>query len=263
LGASTEEAQAQVAVEGVTLLVNFLTTGDIRHAVNMSPIDAKTLDSLRGFLDVAYRLGMFLPQFDTGTVRSCRLTYRGEVAEKDTKLLTASFACGLLSGAMDTEPNIVNAEVLLRERGIELVEENRKDKGAFASVMVAEVHTTSGRVRAAGTIFGHNMPRLVQLNDHQLEAYLDGILMVFPHRDVPGIIGSVGTTLGKHNVNIAQMAVGRAARGGESVGILNLDEPPSAEALAEVRAHPAIRAATVIKLPPAGKLPAWLQPAPP
>lgn len=263
LGASTEEAQAQVAVEGVTLLINFLTQGDIRHAVNMSPLDAKTLDSLRGFLDVAYRLGMLLPQLDSGTLRSCRLTYRGEVAEKDTKLLTASFACGLLSAAMAVEPNIVNAEVLLRERGIELIAESRQDKGAFASVMVAEINTTQGRARAAGTIFGHNMPRLVQLNDHQLEAYLDGVLMVFPHQDVPGIIGSVGTTLGKHKVNIAQMAVGRAAPGGESIGILNLDEPPPPEALAEVRAHPAIRGATVIKLPPAGKLPAWMQPAPP
>ncbi|MCE9545684.1 MAG: phosphoglycerate dehydrogenase [Planctomycetia bacterium] len=263
LGASTEEAQAQVAVEGVTLLVNFLTTGDIRHAVNMSPLDAKTLDSMRGYLDVAYRLGLLLAQLDQSTARSCRLTYRGELAEKDTKLLTASFACGLLSAAMAVEPNIVNAEVLLRERGIELTTESKSEKGAFASVMGAELVTSQGKVRAAGTLFGHDMPRLVQLNDHQLEAYLDGVLMIFPHRDVPGIIGSVGTTLGRHQVNIAQMAVGRANRGGESVGILNLDDTPPAEALAEVRAHPAIHNTTVIKLPAAGKLPSWLQSGPP
>jgi D-3-phosphoglycerate dehydrogenase len=113
--------------------------------------------------------------------------------------------------------------------------------------------------RAAGTIFGQHMPRLVALDDFRLEAYLDGRLLVFRHHDVPGIIGAVGTIFGRHGVNIAQMAVGRAAPGGEAVGVLNLDSEPSAEALAEVRQLPAITAATVVHLPPAGQLPAWLQ----
>jgi D-3-phosphoglycerate dehydrogenase len=112
--------------------------------------------------------------------------------------------------------------------------------------------------RAAGTLFGHSMPRLVQLEGHRLEAYLDGTLLVFTHQDVPGIIGTVGTAFGAQGVNIAQMTVGRTAPGGDAIGVLNLDQAPSAEAVAAVAACPGVRSARVVKLPPAGKLPYWL-----
>ena len=112
--------------------------------------------------------------------------------------------------------------------------------------------------RAAGTLFGHSMPRVVQLEGHRLEAYLDGVLLVFTHHDVPGIIGRVGTAFGGQGVNIAQMTVGRAAPGGDAIGVLNLDQAPTAEAIAAVAACPGVRSARVVKLPPAGKLPYWL-----
>jgi D-3-phosphoglycerate dehydrogenase len=259
LAASTEEAQTQVAVEGVGLLVDFLTTGAIRHAVNMSPLDRRTLDSLRGYLDVVRRLGLLVAQLDKAAPKRCVLTYRGEVAGKNTKLLTAAFAVGLLENALEEEVNIVNAELLLRERGIEVVEQTRADLGAFSSTISAELITASGTHRVAGTLFGHNMPRLVQLDDHKLEAYLDGVLLIFTHRDVPGIIGRVGTVFGTHKINIAQMAVGRAGPGGEAIGVLNLDQEPTAAAMEEVLGAPDIRSAIVIRMPPAGKLPAWLQ----
>lgn len=259
LGASTEEAQTQVAVEAVELLVAYLTTGAIRHAVNVASLDSKTLASLRGYLDVAHRLGMLLAGMEAGGVRACRLMYRGEIVEKETKILTAVFAAGLMQRALDQEINLVNAELVLKQRGIKLTEESRSEMGSFRSSMTAEVTSDSGVHKAAGTIFGQHMPRLVALDDFRLEAYLDGLLLVFRHRDVPGIIGAVGTIFGRHNVNIAQMAVGRAAPGGEAVGVLNLDSEPSAEALAEVRNHPAIVAAVVVRLPPAGQLPQWLQ----
>jgi D-3-phosphoglycerate dehydrogenase len=155
--------------------------------------------------------------------------------------------------------NLVNAELVLKQRGIKLVEEKRTEMGSFRSSMTAEVVSDSGTHKAAGTIFGQHMPRLVALDDFRLEAYLDNLLLVFRHRDVPGIIGAVGTIFGRHNVNIAQMAVGRAAPGGEAVGVLNLDSEPSVDALAEVRGLPAIISALVVKLPPAGQLPSWLQ----
>jgi D-3-phosphoglycerate dehydrogenase len=259
LGASTEEAQAQVAIEGVGLLVDFFTTGAIRHAVNMSPLDAKTLENLRGDLDVAHRLGLLLSQFDRAVPRQCVLHYRGEVAAKNTKLLTAAFAAGFLESALAEEINIVNAEVLLRERGIDLIEQRRSDMGAFSSTITAEVISDQETHRAAGTLFGHNMPRLVQLDDHKLEAYMDGVLLIFTHQDVPGIIGRVGTIFGAHKINIAQMAVGRASAGGTAIGVLNLDQEPTDAALAEVLASPDIHTARVIRLPPAGKMPAWLQ----
>ena len=257
LGASTEEAQSQVAVEGVGLLVDFLSTGAIRHSVNSSPIDPASLEGVRGFLDLAWRLGVLLAQLEEGPPRSCSIAYRGEIASRNTRLVTAAFAAGLLESALE-DVNIVNSEVLLRDRGIELVEQSRTDPGAFSSVVAVDLVSGDRVHRAAGTLFGHSMPRLVQLEGHRLEAYLDGVLLVFTHQDVPGIIGRVGNAFGGMGVNIAQMTVGRSAPGGDAIGVLNLDQEPSPEAVAAVLACPGVRSARVVKLPPAGQLPFWL-----
>ncbi len=259
LGASTEEAQTLVAVEAVHLLVNYLTTGEIRHAVNMASVDPKTLEAIRGYLDVAYRLGLLLASWQTGSVTACSLNYRGEVAKKDTKLLTAAFCAGLLERALEEGVNIVNAEVLLRERGIQLLEQSRTEPGAFSSSITAEVTSDGKAYVAGGTLFGNNMPRLFRLADFRLEAYLDGNLLIFTHDDVPGIIGRVGTIFGQHKVNIAQMAVGRANAGGEAIGVLNIDTLPSQAAIEELLAHPHIHSVKVIEMPGAGELPGWLQ----
>ena len=257
LGASTEEAQSQVAVEGVGLLVDFLSTGAIRHSVNSSPIDPASMEGVRGFLDLAWRLGLLLAQLEEGPPRSCSIAYRGEIASRNTRLVTAAFAAGLLESALE-DVNIVNSEVLLRDRGIELVEQSRTDPGAFSSVVAVDLVSGDHVHRAAGTLFGHSMPRLVQLEGHRLEAYLDGVLLVFTHQDVPGIIGRVGNAFGGLGVNIAQMTVGRSAPGGDAIGVLNLDQEPSPEAVAAVLACPGVRSARVVKLPPAGQLPFWL-----
>lgn len=259
LGASTEEAQTQVAAEGAQLLIDFLSTGAIRHAVNVASIDPKKLTELRDELDVAYRLGLLLAQLDRTPARACRLSYRGEVAGHDTKLLTATVAAGLLQQSLEDEVNFVNAEVLLRERGIELTQQSTTQRGAFASVITAELVTQANTYKVSGTFFGHEMARLVQVDDYRLDAFLDGVLLIFTHRDVPGIIGKVGTIFGQHGVNIAQMAVGRAKPGGDAIGILNLDSRPPAEALNEVLSHTNILSATVIELPAPGELPHWLQ----
>jgi D-3-phosphoglycerate dehydrogenase len=259
LGASTEEAQTSVAVEAAELLIDFFTTGAIRQSVNMSPLDPKTLASLRDYLNVAYRLGLLLAQADHCPPNTCRLSYRGEVAKKDTRLLSAAFAAGLLEHAIHGV-NIVNAEILLRDRGIELVEERSTDVGDFTSLVTAEVVSHEKTSSASGTLFGNSMPRLVQKAGCRLESYLDGTLMIFFHRDLPGVIGKVGNIFGRHQVNIAQMSVGRPTNkpGGEAVGILSLDSVPPAEALAEVLAMPQVTRAWIAKLPPAGELPSWL-----
>ncbi len=260
LGASTEEAQTNVAVEAAGLLIDFFTTGAIRQSVNMSPLDPKTLASLRGYLNVAYRLGLLLAQVDHCPPNSCHLHFEGEVAKKDTALLSASFACGLLENALDTEVNIVNASVLLAERGIELVEERSSDIREFSSLITAEVVSDARTSVAAGTIFGNSMPRLVRKGDFRLECALEGILMIFEHRDMPGVIGKVGTIFGNHRINIARMSVGRGTDepGGGAVGVLALDSQPPAEALADVLALEEIVRASVVHLPAANQLPAWM-----
>lgn len=260
LGASTEEAQSNVALEAAELLVDFFTTGAIRQSVNMAPLDPKTLEGLRGYLNLCYRLGLLLAQIDRATPVACKLQYRGEVAKKDTRLLSAAFAAGLLEHALESAVNIVNAEMLLRQRGIELVEERTSDVGDFTSLITAEVISEHCTAVASGTLFGNNMPRLVQKGNCRLESYLDGTLMIFVHRDVPGVIGQVGTVFGRHQVNIAQMSVGRTADkpGGEAIGVLALDSVPPAEALAEILKVPGVTQATIVRLPPAGAMPPWL-----
>ena len=260
LGASTEEAQTQVAIEAVGLLTDYLTTGQLRNAVNIAPLDAKTIESLRGYLEVAYRLGRLGAGLVPSGLRSCRLNYRGEIAGRDTKVLTSAFSAGLLQSALDEEVNLVNASLLLEERGIALSTESRSDMGAFRSTMGVELMGASGEShKATGTVFGQSMPRLVSLDGYRLEAYLDGWLLVFTHHDVPGMIGAVGTVFGMHQVNIAQMAVGRDRPGGDAIGILNLDGEPSADALTAVRKLPGISSALAIYLPLQEDLPAWLQ----
>jgi D-3-phosphoglycerate dehydrogenase len=260
LGASTEEAQTSVAVEAAELLIDFFTTGAIKQSVNMSPLDPQTLEELRGYLNVSYRLGLLLAQMDHAPPTTCRLSYKGEVAKKDTRLLSSAFAAGLLEHALAAGVNIVNAEVLLRDRGIEVIEQRNTERGDFSSLITAEVVTSRKTSIAAGTLFGNNMPRLVQKGNCRLESYLDGVLMIFAHRDRPGVIGKVGNIFGRHRINIAQMSVGRSTDkpGGDAIGILALDSAPPAEALAEVSAMDDVSQAWIVKLPPAGELPPWM-----
>lgn len=174
--------------------------------------------------------------------------------------MTASFAAGLLESALDETVNIVNAEMLAQERGIEITESSSSEIGSFSTMVSATVHTDSGELTAAGTMFGHQFLRLVRLGPFQLDAYLDGLLLIYRHRDVPGLIGYIGTVMGKHNVNIAHMALGRERNepGGDSVAVLNLDSQPSEEALAEVASHGEVTGVELIKLPPAGTPLPWL-----
>ncbi len=260
LGASTEEAQTQVAIEGIQLLINFFKTGEIRHAVNVASLDPKTLDALRGYLDASYRLGLLMAQWHEGSIGACQLNYRGEVADKDTKLLTAAFCAGLLERALADDVNIINAEMLLRERGIELTENRNRELGAFSSSITAEVSGSGQKVKAGVTVFGNNMSRLISIDDYRLEAYLDGHMLFFTHTDVPGIIGRVGTVFGQHQVNIGQMSVGRATQqpGGHAIGVLNLDGVPPKVALDQLMAINAIEKVQMIELPALGVLPTWL-----
>ena len=257
LGASTVEAQASVAREAAQLLIDFLQKGIVQFAVNMAAVDRTELEELRLYVGLAHRLGLLHAQMCHGAIRRAELSYRGEVARRSTKLITAAFTAGLLEYRLAQNVNIVNAELLARERGIEIVEQSNPRKGDFSTVVRADVVTDKKTYTAAGTLFGNQFLRVVQLGPFHLDAYLDGNLLIFTHRDVPGLIGFIGTIFGKHQVNIAQMTVGRQQPGGEAIAVLNLDSQPPEEALREVRAHPQISSLSVVKLPPAGEMPAW------
>ena len=261
LGASTDEAQELVAIEAAEILSGFLLRNEVRHAVNMAPISAKEMQDVERHLDLARRLGLLLAQQNHSSgLRSARIHYRGEAAAKKTKLMTASFAAGLLEAALEDQANIVNAEMLARERGIEITESSSSEAGNFSTLITASITTENGELTASGTTFGHEFLRLVRLGNFHLDAYLDGLMLIYRHRDVPGLIGFIGTILGKHKVNIAHMALGRESNepGGDSIAVLNLDNPPSAEALNELAKHPDVQGVELVRLPPAGAPLPWL-----
>jgi len=257
LGASTVEAQESVASEAAQLLIDFLKRGAVQFAVNMAAVDRTELEELRLYVDMARRLGLIHAQMDHGAIRKAELNYRGEAARRSTRLITAAFTAGLLEHRLAENVNIVNAELLARERGIEIIEQTNPRKGDFSTLIKADVTTDQKTYTAAGTLFGNQFLRLVQLGPYHLDSFMDGIMLIFTHHDVPGLIGFIGTIFGKHKVNIAQMTVGRQLPGGEAIAVLNLDSQPPDEAIHEVRSHPQISSLSVVKLPPAGQMPAW------
>ena len=259
LGASTDEAQVGVAVEAVDLLISYLSTGEIRSAVNTISLDPKTLNALRHHLDVAPRMGLLLSQWHGGAIDKCELEFQGELAEMDSRPLVSAFCAGLI-GHISSEANIINSEMLCRERGIEIARTANPEHSTFSSMISASVSGDGVKRSASGTLFGKTMPRLVKLDDYQTETFMDGNLMVFGHSDVPGIIGYVGNLLGEEGVNIAQMAVGRNSdqSGGQAIGVLNLDSTAPESVLKKITENEAILSADLIKLPAIKELPNWL-----
>ena len=224
----------------------------------MPALDKAELEDVRLYLNLAWRLGMLHSQMDRGTLKNAKITYRGEVAHKNTKLITASFAAGLMETALEQQVNLVNAIPLARERGIVIEEQSAEAPGDFATLIQTEVTTERKTYSASGTLFGKQFLRLVRLGDYLLDAHIDGTLMIFTHMDRPGLIGFIGRTLGDEGVNIAQMNVGREDQGGEAIGVVNLDSVPTAQALETMPQNPHILSLSVITLPPLGAGPPWL-----
>jgi D-3-phosphoglycerate dehydrogenase len=260
LGASTDEAQEMVALEAAEIISGFLQRGEIRHAVNMAAISATEMNEMKAYLDLSYRLGLLLAQQVRGqTIVSAEVVYRGDATSKKTKLMTNAFATGLLEQAMADSVNIVNAEFMARERGLQITSSSSSEPSDFATLIRAAVKTSEGEISAAGTIFGKEFLRLVKLGNFTLDAYLDGTMLVYKHRDVPGLIGYIGTVCGNHKVNIAHMALGRekAEPGGQAIAVLNVDSEPSAAAIEEIRKHAEVTGVDLIKLPKAGAALPW------
>jgi len=258
LGASTEEAQVSVAVEAAKLLCDYLIRGQVKFSVNTPNLDRAELADLKSCLDLARRLGMLHAQMDRGAITKAKLVYRGEIASKNTKLMTAAFAAGLMEGALEQSVNLVNALPLARERGLIIEEQTAEAPGDFGTLIQAEVTTERKTYVAAGTLFGKQFLRLVRLGSYHLDAHMDGAMLIFTHHDRPGLIGFIGKTFGDRGVNIAQMNVGREQQGGEAIGVVNLDNLPDEAALDAVRQHKDVISISLIKLPAADSLPSWL-----
>ncbi len=248
LAASTEEAQAGVALAIAQQIADVLIRGLVRNAVNVPSVDAETLKELRPYLGLAEKMGSFLAQLAEGRMKQVRLEYAGEVAGQTTSVLTLAFLKGLLNVILEEKVSDVNAPFLAKSRGIKVVETSTAETEDYASLLAAELETSKGSWRVAGTLFYKREPRIVRIDGFSLEAVPSGWMLVFSNLDVPGVIGRIGTLCGRYQINIAGMRLGRERPGGQAVSILNLDDPIPEPVLREIRAMPDIVFAKLVKL---------------
>ncbi len=244
LGASTVEAQEAVAIQVAEQIVDYLTRGTIRNAVNVPSVPAEVLAQMEPYLDLARSLGRLQAQLGVEGLTCVQLQYSGRMAEGRTSLLTAAALEGLLAASVGERVNLVNAPVVARERGIRVVESSVADGEDYTAFMRLVVETRHGRFTLAGAIFGRREPRIVEIDGIPIEAIPRGELLVFWNYDRPGLVGSIGTTLGKHAINIGQMQFGREAPGGRAVTVVNVDTPVPADVLEELRALPNVISVT-------------------
>ncbi len=244
LGASTVEAQEAVAIQVAEQVVDYLLQGTIRNAVNVPSVPAEVLNQMAPYLELARKLGRLQAQLGIEGLRKVQIEYAGRTAEGRTGLLTAAVLEGLLAASLGERVNLVNAPVVARERGIRVVETSAANGEDYTALMRLRVETRDGAFSLAGAIFGRREPRIVEIDGISIEAIPQGELLVFWNYDRPGLVGSIGTTLGKHSINIGQMQFGREAPGGRAVTVVNVDTPVPPEVMDELRALPNVVSVT-------------------
>ena len=250
LGASTREAQENVGLEIAEAVVEALRGGVLRNAVNMPSVDARTLKILRPYLMLGEKLGTALQQISDPLIKKLKITYWGRIVELDAMPLTRSIQRGYLSRICSENINDINAPHIMKRLGIEVeVTKSNTEKGYTDLIRVDAIESEGKTNSIEGTLFGtaHN-PRLVNINDREVEASLLGSLLVIANQDVPGIIGMVGTVLGKHKVNIANMSLSRNAVGGVALTVLELDSLPGKKPVEEITEHKAINEVFLVEL---------------
>ena len=251
IAASTEEAQELVGTDTAATVRDFLRTGIVRNAVNFPALQPDELQRLQPWIRLADQLGGFVEQMGTARVEALTVRYCGPLTDsRAVGVLAASAAAGMLRPILSSGVSMVNARAAARERGIDIVESRSSRARDYATLLTVTLKTDRGERCVEGTVFEPNGLRLVSVRDVKVEAPLGGTMLIIANDDQPGVIGEVGTILGRHKVNIANFALGRNDRG--AVGVVNVDEADSPTvldtALAELRKVPAIREAWVVRL---------------
>lgn len=233
LGASTEEAQEQVALDAASQLVDALRGASIRNAINAPGFDQALSPVMRLYAMLAQRMGTILAAVTPGAVQHARVIYRGDVSGENVAVLTTHLTLGLVSAHMETA-NIINAPVLARQRGLEVETATSEESRDFASLIEVEIRTDRGRRTAMGTLFGRKFARIVALDGYRMEIHPEGPLAVLFTDDRPGVIGNIGAAFGDAGVNIAHMTFGRKKSTRKSVIVVNLDAAAPEEVLRKV-----------------------------
>jgi D-3-phosphoglycerate dehydrogenase / 2-oxoglutarate reductase len=250
LGASTYEAQENVAVAVAEQMVDFLLKGIVRNAVNVPSVSPESLPLLRPYLRLCERLGSAYAQMVAEPVEEIRIEYSGDLTDYDTRPLTVAMLKGLLSSSRETETvNYVNAPVIAEEQGIRVTESKSKRDVAFTDKVSTSFRSGSRETLLVGAIFGkEGPPRLVRMNGYYVEAILEGNILVMENQDKPGTIGRIGVLLGENNINIAGFHLGRQQEGGKAVAFINVDNPVPQEVLDKASRLPHILSVRQISL---------------
>ncbi|MFM1815717.1 MAG: hypothetical protein RLZ98_2412 [Pseudomonadota bacterium] len=235
LGASTMEAQENVALQIAEQMSDYLLKGAITNAINAPNITAEEAPKLGPWVKLAEQLGSFAGQLTETGIKAIRIEYAGEVANLNTKPLTAAAVTGVLQPLMGSDVNMVSALIAAKEHGIAVEEVTHGRAGAYGSYMKLTVKTDAYDRTVAGTVFSDGRPRIIQVRDIDMEFELAPNMLFVRNQDKPGFIGRLGATLGKANVNIATFNLGREKPGGDAICVLAVDEPVSDAVLTEVK----------------------------
>lgn len=248
LGASTAEAQENVAIMVARQLISFLKTNTVENAVNTPSVSGKDLEKLNPFLFLADRMGAMQAQLISGHVKEVKIEYNGNFRDMDLKPITTAFLTGLLELLSMEDVNSVNAPYLAKEDGIKISESTSDEAMEYNHLLTLEVITDEMSSTVSGTLFGRNYPRVVKINDFRLEMKPEGYLTLIHNLNIPGEIGSIGTLLGDYAINISKMTVGQEADGERNIVFLQTDSPLSEDMLEGLRNLPMAKSVIYLEL---------------
>jgi D-3-phosphoglycerate dehydrogenase len=240
LGASTTEAQVNVAIQVAEQMADFLMTGGVTNALNMPSLSAEEAPKLKPYMALAERLGALVGQLEGDAIKSVAVEVEGAAADLNQKPITGAVLAGLMGVYSDTV-NMVNAPSLAKERGLDVREVRHDREGDYHTLIRVTVGTDAGDKSVAGTLFANAEPRLTEIFGIKVEADLAGRMLYIVNEDAPGFIGRLGTALGEAGVNIGTFHLGRRAAAGEAVLLLSVDQPVEEGTLATVNALPGVK----------------------
>ncbi len=249
LGASTADAQENVAVAVANQIRDYLVHGSIRNAVNFPSVSADVLPILQPYIDLAEKLGSFVSQNFDERLDGITIEYKGTVTELDLEPMTIAALKGILTPMLKETVNSINAPLIAKERGIEVKEITSDDAGDYHSMLVIKLKAGKKDSVVAGVLHGKKEPRIVSINDFMVEIFPEGELLVISNNDKPGVIGNIGSLIGENKINIARMHFGRAKQGGRAISVVSVDAPVTKGILSTIKKLPNVLSVKQIHLP--------------
>lgn len=248
LGASTEEAQVNVAIEVANTVRDILLGRCVRNAVNMPCVDPEVFKVIEPYLKLSENIGSIIAQIVEGHIKKVKIRYVGDILKYELSPFTVSIMKGMLTPILQETVNFVNSLVIAKERGITVVESKTAEIRDFASLIIAEVETDKAKSLLAGTLFAKGDPRIVKINEFWVDCAPEGNMLAVFNKDVPGIIGEIGTIFGDNSINIASVSFGRDVKGGNAVSIWNVDSDVPKKVLDEIKMAKNIQEVKLVKL---------------